>query len=111
MKKYLLSITAFLFAIALFSFTSNPSSEDQSRSELVWFMVNTNGVILNPDEGVLDDDPPGSYGCTGSPIIRCAYGYDLSDVNDNGDGTYTIKPASGTFNPLTDFEAERKKQP
>lgn len=109
MKKFLPGLMALLVAFTLFAFTSPKSSSERKRTNYVWFMVNTSGVIQNPSTGVLGAEPPGGYGCNLPAIDLCAYGYDLGDVTDIGGGFYEINEPSETFDPEEHFDAVRRK--
>jgi hypothetical protein len=99
-----------LLAAVLFAFTPAAYSPDQ-RTDLTWFEVDVNGNAINPlTGGIRSALVPGSFECEGEHEIFCAFGYEPGDVISNGDGTYRLKDASMTFDPLEDYEAIAEKE-
>ena len=110
MKKYLSGVFAFLLATVLFAFTP-PAQDQNQRTDLTWFEVDQFGNAINPlTGGIRSALVPSSFQCVGTPEILCAFGYEPGDVISNGDGTYRLKDASMTFDPVEDFEDLEEKE-
>lgn len=104
MKKNFFAVIAIIIAVSTSAFTMIK----RDVSDLVWFEVDAStGMAISPSDGVQGDNPPIS--CP-SGADHCATALKISqgEVNNNGDGTFTIASGVNITSP-TYYDDTRSK--